>query len=370
MVLTIDVTVITLSGMTLIMGLVVMLFIYQTFRKNRRNHVLTVGFISGWIALLALTLRETNAFSTVTIFNAVGGLAFSLLFFCIYLHYEFASRSTPYLWRFGFMCALLGMRVMTVTVHALMPENIYVSAMYYPSFDIIRMSAFLFSLYISWKTWQLTGEWESAVETLAIVMLVLGGVLGIIHRPIDIGFLPPTTEILGIPLDPTLLLSYLLTVIGIFTYLVVFIINPDYLFRLPIPLHHVIVYNETGMAFYSRAIKSKGISPIEITDQLFSGAITAISSLLSESAHQPVALQSISSSSQSILFEHHPTGISALLVCEDPSYYVKLSLRRFLQEIPNDLMNRMAETAMVNVAEIKKMLDDLVQHSFPYVEFQ
>ncbi len=368
--MTVNSKVLILAGMTLIMGFVIILFIYQTFRKNRRDHVLTFGFIVGWLALLALTIRETGVATSIAVPNFIGGVAFSLLFFSLYLHYEFISRPTPHFWRFGYMCGLLGMRLVTVSLHALLPDNVLVAAFYYPSFDLIRMSAFIFALHVTWHVWRLTGDWESALEMLASALVLVGGVFGIIHRPIDVGMVNPETVILGIPLDVMLVISYLFTFVGIFVYLLVFIINPDYLYRLPVPLHHVIIYNEAGMALYSRSIRSKGIKTVEIADQLFSGAISAISSLLSESAHRQISLQWINSSVQSVVFEHHPAGISALLVCDNPTYFVRLSLRRFLNMIPTETLKNMTASALVNASLFKADLDALIQAAFPYVEFQ
>ncbi len=364
-----------LAAMTMILGFMVIVFIYQTFKKNRKNHVLTMAFIMGLTPIAAMTLNELfpSGSSEDAIMHLVGGFGFSFMFFLVYLHYELVYRTSPHYFRFLVMSTLLGIRFAVVTYKALIyPLDLLIHASYYASFDVMRLFAFSFGAIITWKTWKMTKERESFVELCSLFLLIGGGLLGIVHRPANIGIINSEFLVLNvIRISSFLSMSYLLTVLGMVLFLSVFIVNPDYLYRLPVPLYHIIVYNgETGLAPYSHAIRSKGIEGPEITDQLFSGAITAITSLLSESVKDQVRLRLILSDEQTVIFEHHDQlPVSALLVCHQLTYFVKKSLKNFIKSILLPTLKELSDPNPSDITGLKNELNQLLQASFPYIEF-
>ena len=364
-----------LAAMTLAIVVLMAIFIYQTFRKNRKDHYLTFGLVMGLVPLTVMTLSGVipmpEGSLAFIVGHIVGGIGFSFLFFFIYLHYELVSRPAPHFLRFSIMSFLLGSRFVVVIFRSLFPTEQIILLLYYVAFDTMRLFSFGFACFIAWQMWKLTKELESGMEFLSTVLLVLSGFFGPFHRPLGIGYVAADTKLFFVPLSGFLVFSYFLTVVGMVVFLMVFIINPDYLYRLPVPLHHIILYNESGLTAYSRSIQSKGIETPKITDQLFSGAITAISSLLSESVKTQVHMHVIETNKMNVVIEHHPTyPVRALIIGYRLTYFVRKSLKNFLLSIPQEIMEQLSSPGMIlDLDRAQPILDRSLQQSFPYVEF-
>ncbi|MGQ4871315.1 MAG: hypothetical protein ACP6IT_05715 [Candidatus Thorarchaeota archaeon] len=344
-----------------VLVLMVLLFVYQTLRKNRRAHVLTLALVFGIVGLTFWSYRSFLphwvSSNTAPLAN---GIFYVLMYMMIYLHFEQVSRLQPHLVRLAFMSALVGAGLITSVALLVVSDapDFLVTCNDF-SHDAIRMSALLFGFFVSVRNWQLLHERESLVETIALLTLATGGI------PTILGNYARLREIGGLSVYE---LGDLVTFIGLVLLIGLYLSNPNYLYRVPTPLYRIIIYNSIGIAVYSRAIRTRGLEGLVVPDQLMSMSITAVSSVLSEGLQVDAQLRLIDATRRVLLFEWKD-DLSALLICERATYFARRSLQMLLKSIPRDLYERLRTDAVKIDDRLTSELDALVRASFPYVVF-
>ncbi|MHA1771489.1 MAG: hypothetical protein ACTSYL_03595 [Candidatus Thorarchaeota archaeon] len=345
----------------IVLLVLVLLFIYQTFRKNRRAHVLTIALIFGIIGLTLWAFRPfLPDFLKSNTSVLANGFAYIFMYYALYLHFEQVSRLRPQLIRLAIMSAFVGMGLITTAVIITQETSITQLTMANDfAHDAIRMSAFLFGASVSIKSWMMTHEREEMVETSALLVLAVGGI------PPILGNFFSLKSIADLSVYE---IGDLVTFIGLVMLIGVYLGNPNYLYRLPTPLFRIIIFNTTGIAVYSRAIQTRGLEKVVVSDQLMSMSISAISSVLSESLQTNAQLRRIDITQRALLFEWRE-DLTALLICERATYFARRSLQMVLDSIPEPLFLELKSDAVRVDPEIVNTLDTLVRASFPYLVF-
>ncbi len=353
-----NVVVLALWGILL---LLVILFIYQTFRKNRHAHLLTVGLLFGVAGLTLWAFRpflsEYLASHTSPLAN---GLAYVFMYYAIYLHFEQVSDLRPHLARLALMSALVGMGAAT-SATMLTLDSAPGALTQWNDFahDAIRMGAFLFGMVISFRGWRMTEERNALVEWLALLILASGGIPAVMGN--YFGF----KHVIDMSVYE---LGDMITFVGLVLLIGMYLTHPNYLYRLPVPVYRIIIYNSVGIATYSRAVRTRGMEGMVVPDQLMSMSITAVSSVLSEGLQVNAQLRLIDVTRRVLLFEWSK-DISALLICERGTYFARRSLKMLLSSISADLYERLAAEAVNVDSKMMAQLDALVQAAFPYLVF-
>ncbi len=345
----------------IVLLLLVLLFIYQTFRKNRHAHVLTIALIFGIIGLTLWAFRpflpdflESN---TSVLAN---GFAYIFMYYALYVHFEQVSRLKPHLVRLAIMSAFVGMGLITTAVIVSLGTSITQLTMANDfAHDAIRISAFLFGAVVSIKSWRISHEREGMIETSALLILAVAGIPPILGNFFSIKSIAELS---------VYELGDLITFIGLVLLIGVYLGNPNYLYRLPTPLFRIIIFNSTGIAVYSRAIQTRGLEKLVIPDQLMSMSISAISSVLSETLHTKAQLKRIDITQMTLLFEWRE-DLAILLICEQATYFARRSLKMAIDSIPDPLFLELKSDAVRVDANVVGVLDNLVKASFPYLVF-
>ncbi len=345
----------------IVLLMMVLLFIFQTFKKNRQAHLLTTALIFGIIGLTLWAFRPfLPDFLRSNTSVLANGFAYVLMYFVLYLHFEQVYRLRPHLLRLTFMSILVGMGIGTTIVMITIPSTINQLTMVNDfAHDAIRMSAFLFGTIITLKSWMNTHEREGLFEWVSLLILAVGGVPPIIGNFTDMKSLADMS---------VYEIGDLITFIGLVLLIGIYLSNPNYLYRLPTPMFRIIIFNSTGIAVYSRAIQSRGFEGIKIPDQLMSMSIAAISSVLSESLQTNAQLLRIEISHRMLMFEWRE-DLSALLICERGTYFARRSLRMLLSSLPDEIFSMLRSDSVQIDYELLQALDGYVKASFPYLIF-
>ena len=162
-------------------------------------------------------------------------------------------------------------------------------------------------------------------------------------------------------------LADLLGTLGIFLFVFIYIFNINYLYRLPVPIHQIIVYNESGLPFYSRSVRTKGIPSPEIHDMLFAGVVTAISSLMHESFGSITNLRQIDAESIQIYFVHK-YNFSVVIIVSKGTKFLLQSLTVLNTLIAKNHSQAIAEKSIINTSELQEEIDHYIQIAFPYIQ--
>ncbi|MBD3405734.1 MAG: hypothetical protein GF411_06335, partial [Candidatus Lokiarchaeota archaeon] len=249
-----DVAEIILISINLVMSLLLILFIYQTFRKNRRAHVLTVGLLFG---LLGVSIFSVQIFfSDLLSYGEAGilanGVFYILMFYFLFIHFERINNLSPRLIPLTIMSGLAAIGLATsAVILSIESSPSALSMMNDFAHDSIRGLTLLLAAFTAFRGWLLTREREGLMEWVALFILAFGGVPTIIANYTEIG------DFGGLSLYEY---GDLITFIGLLLLVSVYIFNPDYLYRMPVPIHGVILYNSTGIAIYSRQVRNKGFA--------------------------------------------------------------------------------------------------------------
>ncbi len=357
---TIGTSVAILIALDVVLGLLLVLFIYQTIRKNRQAHLLSLGLIFGFIGVTLFAIEPFLPSLGSNTSVLVNGVFYVLMLYFIYLHFEQVVRLTPRLERLAIMSALLGIGLATSAIILTTPSpSAGLGAMNDLAHDLSRLFTFIFAAYVAFRGWLLTKERAANFEWLSLVILTIGSLPTAIANHTELNSLD------GLSLYE---LGDLITFIGLALLVSIYIRKPDYLYRMPVPIHDVILYNAAGIAVYSRLVQNKGFESAKVPEHLMSMAVTAISTLLSESLQTDAQLELIESRNRTLLFETHET-LTVLLICDRATYFVQRSLRLLLRSIDETTYKRLTADDFHSDAKLVEQVDQYVAHALPYLIF-
>ena len=348
-----------------ILGALVGFFIFQTVKKQRRAHYLTVGLVVAWLGVSAWAFRPFFSdfpfiHGNIPVF--ANGLLYTTAYYAMYLHYELIYRYRPRLERLSVMSVLLGSAFVTSTLMIFLEDPPSLLGGFNDlSHDLIRLSTFSLAAYVTFRTWYLTREREPSFELIGILLIIIG------TFPTMLANYTSIDDLLGLSAYEW---GDLLTFLGLVFILTIFIYNVDYLYRMPVSLYHFLVFNSAGIAILSMPIKNPKFEVDPATAQLISGPLTAITHLFAEVFKSQPKIEYIKAKNQAFLFES-ARGLTTTIICERPTYFVKLSLRLFLKIIPDEiipLLNR-PYVRMDDESTIDQLYIAF-HRAFPYIEIE
>ncbi|MHA1213726.1 MAG: hypothetical protein ACTSPG_00335 [Candidatus Hodarchaeales archaeon] len=343
------------------------LFVYQTLRKHRQAHALTIGLILGLIGVFIMAFQPLFPANSILKTNGsiiAIGCFYTAMYYMIYLHYEQISRRAPRLDRLILSTALFSLGIFSTIILILLDEDPHLLTQFNDfAQDSMRFIALAFASIIAYHSWRLTREREGFIETSSLLILLLGGLPTILANYTEF------KEIGGIDFY---LFGDIITFIGLVCLFTVFIMNPNYLYRLPFPIYYIIMFNSNGLAFYSRSVENKGIPSPKFSDQLVSASVTAISMLLREGFGSGESrLKFIDAYDRSLIFSHsYNSEITAMLMSERVTFFTWKSLNNLLSNIPPEIYKKVDSPNVLEDAKLTQTLDKIVHQVFPYLNFK
>ncbi|MGQ4915805.1 MAG: hypothetical protein ACP6IU_13825 [Candidatus Asgardarchaeia archaeon] len=342
--------------------LLVGLFIYRTTTKNRYATILSIGLIFGLIGLSFAAFRPFFSHDSV-FYNSYwlfsNGIFYLLLYFFVYIHFSLADKTNPNIVFTIVLASLLGLGVGTSVALISMSDMPSVFIMLNDfAHDSLRLLAFLYATVIVWKTWRSTEEINGLLELIAMLFFVFSVIPAVFANYIRIFE----------DIDLLYLIGDLFSLIGLVLLTSNYITNPDYLYRIPKPLYLIALFNSTGITLYSRTVKTKSIDVDKIPTQVISGIITATSLVMKEGFGEGAYLKVVESTRHTLLFSVRGE-LTAMILAEQPSYFVKKSLDNFLKFIPDDLVKKLEESTTNVDKETSDVLDRYLVNAYPYIVF-
>ena len=145
---------------------------------------------------------------------------------------------------------------------------------------------------------------------------------------------------------------------------IAFIANPFYVYLLPTKINKILIFNDAGILLYSVRIGAE--EPELSQDSLFSGIVSALRSLISETTGAQSDLRKISFRDKKLLVAENKEGnVSTIIVCDSDSFILQTAARQFTDsfyEKYRDILERFDGT-------ISKFSEtsDIVRRIFPFV---
>jgi len=145
---------------------------------------------------------------------------------------------------------------------------------------------------------------------------------------------------------------------------IAFIANPFYVYLLPTKINKILIFNDAGLLLYSVRIGSE--EPELSQDTLFSGIISALRSLISETTGAKTDLRKISFRDKKLLVvENQARNISTIIVCDSDSYILQTAARQFTESF-YDKFRQFIEK-FDGAVGIFSEASDIVRRVFPFV---
>ena len=355
------------SSITFALILLLCVFLFHKIKGRLIPYYLVTALIFAIFSTFAYLIALEGLETTPSQLDV--GLLYSffliLVFFFIYLHYESLSRNKYTYWRIFFM---FGFAIICLTSLVLYFFDLYknwdvIGQYFYFLIIIFTILCFLFPLHVSIKIYYLMRERATLFEIFAVIIVESSNIMFLIS---EILFF---TNIIQYDLATILSsISDLLILLGILFLLSNYLIHTDFLYRLPFPVHYFIIINGAGIQVYNRHIATINIPRFGLEkEQLMSGALRAISSLMQETLGTNTKLRFIDAEAYQIYFSEIPKENGNLAIfTSGSSIYLKKSLNNFAKSLPDDLVEELNDIDFF-VGAFDDRLDELLTKTFPYL---
>ena len=345
--------------------------IYQMIRGIRIFTLLELGFIILLISEIVNVIFDAGILSIFL--NLMAPIV-------IYKHYENRNKEISG----GVLYVIListAIASTLVVVLLTLPELPQLSN-YLPYLDLAINSlseaviaiVFGYAAVTNYRTAKLTDERSVRIELIGSLFFAVGFAVNVIFRLIAFynSFPDPFTtdiqshDILSVITLIWYLLFFIFSTGAISIFLINIIINPNFAYNLPIPIANFMVYNENGIAVYSKSIDVPDIE-INIEDQLLSGALKAVSAIIEETLGSEANLDHFDAGKFQIYFHRTvETNLTLVALTQGKSPFIERSLTRFGKELDNDEFAAFNQTQISN--QMIRQVDQKLQEAFPYIQ--
>lgn len=347
-------------GIVLVLLFLVIVFLYQGRRRQRNAPHLTAAILLGLIG-------QTAAVIDVIPLTAAVFLV-SLSFFFLGLHYEALASLKPTPWFFSVTLAINSAIALALCLDLL--GLMISSAMAYL---VIRLLTSVAALVVVLRATQIVYRIHNLAHERATRLELLGILLLTFYR-VDF-FVRDFGSAFGI-VSPGTIESNLITTLGLVfvavglgVILVNYTIHPDYIYRLPFPIHSVMLYGSSGIPIYNRHVHSSTFEE-KYQEVLISGALTAVSALVRETLGTGARLRHIDADMYQIFFVGLPDDRGTLVVIAlGGTHFFKVSLERYASTIPSHLLGAL-DLVQVDPSKLQPQYDSLLLDAFPYLELR
>ncbi|MFW9992224.1 MAG: hypothetical protein ACFFD4_09280 [Candidatus Odinarchaeota archaeon] len=338
-------------------------FVYQTRKKGRKANYLNFGLVFPVIGQSMYVLAIIYFFPDVQPIVAakyIRDLFFGLFYYMVFLHYQALSRQRLNITLNTVFAGILAMFGTVLSIHVINPDVVFVAEVTRRTANLIGLAVFSYVSYASLLTALKLKEKEAIIESMSLSVIFFAHVIYVLG---DNGLL----QIFKLGTGYEMLADVLGTA-GLFGFILTYLLNVNYLYRLPVPIHQIMIYSESGLPVYDRKVFTRGIENPEVESILFAGVITAISKLISESLGSLAKLRYIDASGKQIFIDSRE-GISLVVIADRGTKFLLNSLELLNNLIPSELKTAINAT-VTDMSELRPEMDRLVKKSFPYLEIR
>ncbi len=341
----------------------------RKLKKKQISSYLMVALAFALVSLLFyfgyLLTIQSNLDSSIY-FEGLSYLFLLIVFFFVYLHFEAISSIKPSLWRysitltFTIVCLSFGSLIF---FNIISDFNLYYLILYW-IYSVYGVFILLYPLKVSKNSYMLTKEKATVLEMLSIFLILSSNIGYIIEYPLNLYKINPFAHFVISMTD----FSNILFLIGLIILMSNYLINPDYIYRIPFPVYEIVIISKAGNIAYDQRLSSV-IAPELYSERgfLMIGVLSIISKIIKETLGTENQLKSIDSGNYKIFFSQIPNerGLVAIL-SSGLNYFLQKSLDNFAQFIPMDLIEKINSAKALDEDTTNK-LDTLFLKNFPYL---
>jgi len=329
-----DVRVILSLGIPLLFCVLLVFFVYQTTRRERKVPFLIVSICFGVVQGIFGLAGEEELFllsHALILALQLGCSGMQVFFFFLFLENLRDLKFNPY--RLVLACCLAFLQQFSlwliVWFSDVAGDSVAVSIMWHFAdigYNYLALFVFLgCGVVVHVQTYRLISEKKALALALALVSVSAGFVISAI---IDV------LEDLKIKFDWDLPISLgnfgeIFQLLGLALYTIVYLTNVDYLYRLPYDNYSLMIsYKKSGVLVHY--VKFKCRSKFEINQDLFSGLLSTINSVFQAILTKDVDINTISSKHATVLMESGD-HVTAAVITEKPTAMLDKALKRYVR---------------------------------------
>ncbi len=318
---------------TSLFGIILSIVLYQSTKKKYSVPIFIRMVVFGMLGGFFAFVDSSGLFEI-----RVGGYEISLmlqltfyglLFFNFYLFMESLAGLKPNIYR---LCTTFGFLLLQLTGLWTIAwfgakgiggsgELWLIADIGYDNLALFTCLFFGFPLY--WKTYQYTKEIKALAFAISMIIISTGYI--IISMVDYIGFANEVPEWL----DSIRLLGEIFPMSGIFIFVLVYLSDIDYIYRLPTDHYVLVVAYKTGIPLHTAHLQNK--KNIKVEEKIVTGLISSMSMIFNKVMQSDKAIQNISSEDATIQIEEGE-HILAIILAESSSLVLSRALKRYARE--------------------------------------
>lgn len=335
------------------------IFIYQSIIKVRNSPYLIIGFfffgLHSMFEALEIQSYQINIFINFLLILAL---------YSFFLHYQSLSsinKLSTYINN-----TLISLIVTSFILNLLIGlKVISITELNFSNFQFLLISisgviVFVYGFNTMFKSYKLTRDNTIVFEIFALFLIVIG--YSFIVNSILISY------IIRIPLLEIQELATIPMTFGLVLFLLTYLFNHEYTYKLPFPIYEFLIYNTNGLLIYDQRVESPGYDN-NINLDLLTGMFSAISSIIQESMGTNINLKKIDIDPYKIVFTRiEGTNLIFAIITTKYAQMLQNSVKRFIKNLP-EIVKIKLNNDLVNRTVIQKDLDEIFVKMFPYVTF-
>ncbi|MFX1392899.1 MAG: hypothetical protein ACFFAH_04910 [Promethearchaeota archaeon] len=258
-------------------------------------------------------------------------------------------------------CATL----LIINIFGLYKDSIVVTRFIWSYGYIFAFLCVSYSLKVIYKAYRLTRDKATFIELLSFTAILLVSIISIIlYTLVFIGF-SVSYFLIGL----VIVFWYIFMISGLFTILTNYLVHKNYMYRLPFPIHQIMVINRGGNLAYVRKVYPLYYGEhFHMKDEIISALFKALSSMIHEFLGKEIRLKYVDIGKYQIYFSQIPNQDGIILVITSGgSMILQKSLDRFASSISKNLLEKINDPN-IRSDDFRKIFDKYVLESFPYLK--
>ena len=289
-----------------------------------------------------------------------------LVFYFLNLHYESLASNKILSWRhlIVFGLAVSSITSLSLSFLGFYRNKIIAEFIIYFISSIFGVASVISPMLITLCSHRLTNERATHIELISIILFLFTNVFYVVEvfmRLFENAYLKP---ILNIIVD----LSNLFFIIALILLMSNYLIHSDYLYRLPFPIHQIMIVNKGGVPIYNRKVSIVNIPDLSFEKEiLMGGFMTAIFNVVKDTLGSFSQIKYIDSGKYKIYFSQilGNNGIVSI-IASGGNYFLQKSLDKFTKSISNDIIKELSSPG-ANNNEIHNKIDKFLKKEFPFL---
>lgn len=350
-----------------------LLFLFQTIIHERKEYYMTYGLLIGIIASVMagigqidfIPLLSSNENFTLVLSLLLWSITYLLIYFFFESLYSSGVNTKRFfVVNFFFLLSLFGhLAVLVVPAES----NVFWvwADLGYSGLGITIFVFGVWVLYVSYK--QVGGEQTQIIQIVGLSLILMGFILSLF---IDFNFV--FINLLGV--NPTDFIETfygdLFKVLGIILFTSSYIREIDYIYRLPFPIYTIIFFkSDSGLSLnITNVVNLSKEKPMKLDENLITGTITAVRTLLQEGVGSTGHLKTIQSTDQTIVIESNVHASIAVITSKTTKVLTN-SIKKALQDFTIKYKEKLGDSHAIEIADFQQT-KTVLKKAFPYLNLQ